>query len=874
MPKKALASLNVVINAVTTPLFRGLNKASKRLVTFGAKMQTIGRSITTSFALPFAAVGVAGAKMAIDFEKSMTKINTLVGISSKEVKNLSGDVMKLAGTTAQAPAELAEGLFFLTSAGLRGADAMKALEQVSKGVAIGLGEQADLAKVAAAAQNAYGADTVDSTQALDQFAMAVRTGMFESSELAESLGTQVGLAAELGISFKELLANISTYTKTTGDARSATTGFGGVMMAVTKPTEKGRKALDEINMSYESLRRMVQDEGLAATLFHLKDAFAANGVEMSDLFGKSQAIKNIMGTLGEQGDTYIQILDNMEESSGALNEGFESLEQTAGFKMQKSFNTLKMAVQDLGTTMMPIFTQIVEGAVKIAKGFTSLDTGQKQLVLAAGTLVAFSGPLMTMAGGVTKALGMMTGPVGMVVVALGIMFAVIYDNWEKIKPVFVAFINYWIDLWNESEAFRRLVLSIGAAFKTIWAFIKFFFKALYQQILNLRDFGGKVFDGLGKLIAGAFTLDFDLGKEGYEQMMEFGEGMRRGMDEIEGDFLDEMDDINKAFTEGMRMKDKVELVTEEQLDQAISDIETYMTDKMKAAKAKLQALFEGGTSVTPGGTSTEGGDPEDPEGGDPNELEGTLDDKLSKWQTYWNSVKLGMKNLGKYFKENYQTMMDSAQAILGGIGALWAAEHEKQMTIIENDQIRSQEAFDADYERELLAIENSKMSQEEKDKALIDLKKDFDDKQEDLDKGFADRKKAAETKQAKRNKAMNIANAIMGGANAVVQALTVPPPAGPILAAIVGGLAAAQVAVIASTPIPLAQGGIAFGPTNALVGEYPGASTDPEVVAPLSKLKSMLGNQMNVQLQVGGVLKGEDIYLSNDLATTQRERYI
>jgi hypothetical protein len=90
----------------------------------------------------------------------------------------------------------------------------------------------------------------------------------------------------------------------------------------------------------------------------------------------------------------------------------------------------------------------------------------------------------------------------------------------------------------------------------------------------------------------------------------------------------------------------------------------------------------------------------------------------------------------------------------------------------------------------------------------------------------------------------------------------------------VGGLAAAQVAVIASTPIPLAQGGIAFGPTNALVGEYPGASTDPEVVAPLSKLKSMLGNQMNVQLQVGGVLKGEDIYLSNDLATTQRERYI
>ena len=81
MPKKALASLNVVINAVTSPLFRGLNKASKRLTVFGAKMKTVGRSISTSFALPFAAIGVAGAKMAIDFEKNMTKINTLVGIS-------------------------------------------------------------------------------------------------------------------------------------------------------------------------------------------------------------------------------------------------------------------------------------------------------------------------------------------------------------------------------------------------------------------------------------------------------------------------------------------------------------------------------------------------------------------------------------------------------------------------------------------------------------------------------------------------------------------------------------------------------------------------------------------------------------------------
>ena len=38
------------------------------------------------------------------------------------------------------------------------------------------------------------------------------------------------------------------------------------------------------------------------------------------------------------------------------------------------------------------------------------------------------------------------------------------------------------------------------------------------------------------------------------------------------------------------------------------------------------------------------------------------------------------------------------------------------------------------------------------------------------------------------------------------------------------------------------KGGVVFGPTNALVGEYSGASRNPEVIAPLNSLKGMLGD--------------------------------
>lgn len=49
---------------------------------------------------------------------------------------------------------------------------------------------------------------------------------------------------------------------------------------------------------------------------------------------------------------------------------------------------------------------------------------------------------------------------------------------------------------------------------------------------------------------------------------------------------------------------------------------------------------------------------------------------------------------------------------------------------------------------------------------------------------------------------------------------------------------------------PFASGGIVSGPTPALVGEYTGARTNPEVIAPLSKLQNMLGG--NVTFTISG----------------------
>ena len=76
-------------------------------------------------------------------------------------------------------------------------------------------------------------------------------------------------------------------------------------------------------------------------------------------------------------------------------------------------------------------------------------------------------------------------------------------------------------------------------------------------------------------------------------------------------------------------------------------------------------------------------------------------------------------------------------------------------------------------------------------------------------------------------------------------------------------------ALLANIPA-LAEGGLAYGPTLAMVGDNRGANVDPEVVAPLSKLKDMLGGNA---IQVYGRISGDDIVISNNRASRDRNRF-
>jgi len=870
MPKKALASLNVVITAVTKPLFRGLNRASKRVAAFGAKMKTIGRSISMSFTLPFAAIGIAGAKLAIDFEQSMTKITTLVGTSAEEVNKLGVSVKKMAVETATPAKELADALFFIQSAGIKGSESLSVLEVSAKGAAMNMGEITDIASAVTSIMKAFGKTSEEAGDLLHE---TLKQGKFEASEFMGKIGQVIPTAAGLGVSFEELAAATATMSKVSGDAAGSLTAVNSMMMKLATPGAEQKAILKDLGLSYNDLNSMLQDS-MMGTLNHLFTELEGNDEALVRIFGSVRAVKAAFATAGLQADTYADVLDGMNNSMGNVTEGFETQSKTVGFKMKQSFEKLKEAASELGVILIPLMTKIADFASKMAKGFVELDDSTKTLIVATASLIAFAGPLATLGGTLIALFSFLLTPIGLVVVAIGALVYVIVSNWGTIKKYLVEFINYFIDLYNESMLFRAGVNLIIASFKNMWATVKFIFKAMKITLSNtIEGFIGR-FKGLAKIISGAFKGSLSEVKAG---VMMYGEASTKGFKNSAKELTKEAkilgEEIAKNTTEAIDntlSREKIAFVTEEGIQNNVDKIGKFFTDKLQIVKDKLKGFFGGGPSLL----VPESGKEDSKSGEDgTKDFQKTIEKKKSILQKYLEWAKLGYSNFADKVSGVWQGIEQVAGSVLNSIGNLFSAQSNKALTILENEETKKNKSLENDFLREEATIMNAGVSQTKKDSMLIALKEKFDGKQATLDKDMDAKKKALQKKQAIRDKKMQIASAIMATAAAVVQALKAGPIIGPILAGVIGGLGAAQVATIASTPIPLAEGGLAFGSVNAIVGDNPNAQNDPEVIAPLSKLKNLLGIQ-NINVNIDGTLKGQDIYLANELAGNSRNRFI
>ena len=813
---KRLASVNISIGADLRGLRNGLKVASRSLKRFGASAKRLGSSITRNVSLPFALAGAASVKMSSDLEGSFGKIENLVGVTGKALDNFKRSVREVSSATGQSQQALSEAMFTISSAGLRGAQATEVLERAAKASAIGLGETQEVAQALTGVLQAYSKENLTAAEATDTLTAIVREGNLEASSLAPTLGRIVGIGAQLGISFEELGANIATFTRLGVPAEEAVVGLRGIMTTFLKPTTEARSALRDLGFSAAELREKIGKDGLQSTLAFLVKSLEGNDEALASVFGNVRALSNVLGTAGAQGETYAEVLENISNATGIVDKGFENVSKESGFKFNKTFNELKNTGIELGNTLLPLALKITNFVSGVVKAITGLSNEAKTTSVAIIAIFAVSGPLITAIGAVSTAFGFLasaaatawtaiSGPVGLTIAAIVLLGIAVYQFWDIIRPVLVGAINYFIDLYNESVAFRAIIEGLKLTINNTFLFFGKAISGISAELMNLADLLIGIFTGNGARISAA--------------MDKFGDGFVKDM---KGYFEEAAIAGDAAIAQVITPKDKIEFVTEEGLQKGIDGF----VDPVKKAWESIKGMFSfGGTggitaSATGGGTDTTEQD-----------STGSQEDLEQKTVSMLDRMKKAWKDYGSAIKD----VMQQSGTIIEGFVTDMLAESIMRMG-------------------ELLAGGKGAFA-------------DFGN--------FALQAFVSMAEQLGRL-AIQVGVATLG----IKKALESLDPA----IAIAGGIALLALAGAArgklknisenQNQVKLAKGGLAFGESLAVVGDNPNARFDPEVIAPLSKLKNMIAESgAGGLVQVFGKISGQDILLSSEKASRTRSRY-
>lgn len=273
--------------------------------------ERVGWSLTTFVTLPLIAAGISAVKAGAQFEASLKKVQTLVGVNEEIVRKWGQQILDIAPKLGQLPTEMAEGLFYAASGfgSLAGqAPTMDVLIAATKAAALGLGEVGDIARAVTGVMNVYGDELSNATEATALLFFTAREGNFELDQLVGSLGGVLGIAKELNVSFADIGAGIATLTRGLLSPSEAVTVLRSALLNLAAPSKAHKELLESVGYTYESLTKKLGKDGLLGVMLDLRGKFGDE--QFLDFFG-IRAIRGALSITGELADDYAQIADEM-----------------------------------------------------------------------------------------------------------------------------------------------------------------------------------------------------------------------------------------------------------------------------------------------------------------------------------------------------------------------------------------------------------------------------------------------------------------------------------------------------------------------------------------------------------------------------------
>lgn len=801
------------------------------------------------------------------FEQSMRAVNTMAGYSEEEFKGMKDSISELGKVIPKTREELADGLYQVISNGVPEDNWLSFLEASAKASVGGIADLGQTVTVTSTIIKNYGLSWEKAADIQDKIQMTAKNGVTSFEQLAAALPRVTGSAATLGVSIDELMATFATLTGVSGNTAEVSTQLSAIFTALIKPSSEAAKMAEEMGIKFDA--SVIQaaggmDQFLTQLDECVKEYSATSGVLETEvygrLFGSAEAVRALIPLTGELSEKYSSNVEAMSDSTGTIDEAFSQMSST-GQSVSIMFHNSIAAMTDwigsvassaapmanfitgvgqtvisltaIGTaigTVVPYIknmgSAIGELAVKIGtataawiKNTASMVANKVQLMAHVVAQKAVQAATAAWTA-VQKVLnGVLTmNPIGMIITAIGLLVTAIitaYNNCDEFRAicdrVFEVIKNVASIIW---DALVKAFDAVTGAIKKAWNWIKKFLgigkedteeqaDALDDEA-NAADKAADAYSNLAdkkdkatgsiRVSGGAKTPAKSNGKPGKAAAP-----------------AGSIAAIDAAIQEKQIVYETaIDTETRAKVQRELDELES----QKRVIELEVEANLAGFGSATEYVSSLI-----DQWSDEDLELELDVDMDIEPvTQSIESMKKLGstIKTVARDGKKFNETMNASGE-LLGNLSDLTRVA------------TKDEQNHAAAYMEWGAAVVQSVGQAISAIMALIPVK-------------------ATEEQQSKKNTTANVAEAASG----LFSGFAEIPIVGIILAlAAVAGM----VATMLSLP-KFAKGGIAFGPTIGMFGEYPGAANNPEVVAPLSRLKSLLGDSGNGGGEVEFRIKG------------------
>ena len=445
-----------------------------------------------------AAAGGMAVKSAIDFEKGMANVGTLLDGDVKGKLSSMGESLKtISKDTGVDLNNLSGGLYEVVSAFGESADSTKQLEIAAKAAKAGNAETSEAVRMLSAVTKGYGDTSAEAVgKAADLAFETVKLGQTSFPELASSMGAVIPLASTLKVSQEELFGAMATLTGVTGGTAEVTTQLKATMQGFMSPSTEMSEALKK--MGYASGAAALESEGLGSILNKLKDSVNGDEVAFAGLFSSVEAKNAVLALAGSQAENFATKTDAMTKASGAAEGAFQQQNKSVAAMANKIKNYGAVMLTSVGEKALPVITDALSNVMDAMPAF---ESSMAQVFDAVGPIMTTLGDIFS---GSVSGMGLSFESVTPVIVdAINGIGSVI----TAIAPVASAIIqglgSYIAEIFPGIASIISVVgEKIGAAFTMLGSHSQ-----LFQGIIEtMGPIVSGVLSTMGTVIGGAFDL--------------------------------------------------------------------------------------------------------------------------------------------------------------------------------------------------------------------------------------------------------------------------------------------------------------------------------------------------------------------------------